>query len=260
MRRALRITALAVFSSLVVGLLTATPAQAADVNYVALGDSYSSGTGTRDYYDSDCERSNQSYAAQLAAEQGYNLDLAACSGALINDVRNNQLSHLSADTDLVTMSIGGNDTGWTGILTRCALPWPWTCWDDIDAGEAFIRDELPGQLDSLYSEISAAAPNAHVIIVGYPMLFNGESCNIITRINAEEQALLNTAATHLGNAIADVAAAHGFDYADPSGPFSGHAVCDDDAWLNGLSLPVGESFHPNALGHDEYTREVTALL
>ena len=32
-------------------------------------------------------------------------------------------------------------------------------------------------------------------------------------------------------------------------PFVGHAVCDTTEWLNGLSSPTSESYHPNRTGH-----------
>src|SRR4051812_17868161 len=64
-------------------------------NYVAQGDSYASGTGTREYYDATCQRSVHSYAKQLAAQKGLNLSHVACSGARIPDVRANQLGALS---------------------------------------------------------------------------------------------------------------------------------------------------------------------
>src|SRR3954463_4889898 len=48
-------------------------------NYVAMGDSYASGTGTREYYDTTCQRSNHAYAKQLAARDGLNLAHVACS-------------------------------------------------------------------------------------------------------------------------------------------------------------------------------------
>ena len=73
-------------------------------NYVAQGDSYASGTGTREYYDAACQRSVHSYAKQLAAQEGFTLAHVACSGARIPDVRANQLSALSASTNLVTIS------------------------------------------------------------------------------------------------------------------------------------------------------------
>ena len=55
--------------------------------YVAMGDSYASGTGTREYTDATCQRSNDSYAVQLAAREGLVLSHVACSGARIPDVR-----------------------------------------------------------------------------------------------------------------------------------------------------------------------------
>ena len=57
------------------------------------------------------------------------------------------------------------------------------------------------------------------------------------------------------------ARAHGFTFVDPRVPFDGHAVCqDDDEWINGLSNPTGESYHPNDEGHDAYADLVTAAL
>jgi lysophospholipase L1-like esterase len=144
-------------------------------NYVAQGDSYAAGTGTREYYDAACQRSVHSYAKQLAAQEGLTLSHVACSGARIPDVRANQLGALSAATNLVTISIGGNDAGFANVITQCALPWPFTCTGDVNNARNFINNTLPGQLDALYTEIETRAPNAQVIVVGYPRLFNGEA-------------------------------------------------------------------------------------
>src|SRR5918996_6117537 len=87
------------------------PAAAAE-QYTALGDSYSSGVGTRTYYDSGCKRSNYAYP-KLIDSQRANTDvvLAACSGARTGDVTANQLGSLNSGTEWVTMTIGGNDAG-----------------------------------------------------------------------------------------------------------------------------------------------------
>ena len=222
-------------------------------NYVAQGDSYASGTGTREYYDSGCQRSNHSYAKQLAAQEGLTLSHVACSGARIPDVRANQLGALNAETGLVTLSIGGNDAGFSKVITQCAKPWPWTCGGDITNARNFINNTLPGQLDALYTEIETRAPNAQVIIVGYPRLFNGEECNFGARISPGEQSDLNGVADLLATRTAAIATAHGFDFLDVRTQFTGHRICDDVEWLNGLSNPVGESYHPNRAGHDAFT-------
>jgi lysophospholipase L1-like esterase len=229
-------------------------------NYVAQGDSYASGTGTREYYDSACQRSNHSYAKQLAAREGLNLSHVACSGARIPDVRANQLGALSAATDLVTISIGGNDAGFSSVITQCAKPWPFTCTGDITHARNFINNTLPGQLDGLYTEIATRAPNAQVIVVGYPRLFNGEQCNFGARISPDEQSALNAVADLLASKTSALAAAHGFDFVDPRTSFNTHRICDDVEWLNGLSNPIGESYHPNQLGHDAFTDLVDAKL
>jgi lysophospholipase L1-like esterase len=232
----------------------------AGLNYVAQGDSYASGTGTREYYDSGCQRSNHSYAKQLAAQEGMNLSHVACSGARIPDVRANQLGALSAATDVVTISIGGNDAGFSSVITQCAKPWPWTCGTEINNARNFINNTLPGQLNSLYTDIATRAPNAQIIVVGYPRLFNGQECNLLARISSGEQSDLNGVADLLATKTAAAAAAHGFDFVDTRTPFMGHRICDSAEWLNGLSNPVGESYHPNQLGHDAMTGLIAAKL
>jgi lysophospholipase L1-like esterase len=232
----------------------------AGANYVAQGDSYASGTGTREYYDAGCQRSNHSYAKQLAAAEGMNLSHVACSGARIPDVRANQLGALSAATNLVTLSIGGNDAGFASVITQCAKAWPYTCTTEISNARSFINNTLPGQLDSLYTEIETRAPNAQVIVIGYPRLFNGEQCNFLARISPTEQNDLNGVADLLATKISAAATAHGFDFVDVRTPFNSHRICDDVEWLNGLSNPIGESYHPNQAGHDAFTDLISARL
>lgn len=249
-RRFRNATLVAAIGGLVLAM-TPSAAFADETEYVALGDSYSSGTGTRDYIDdgSDCERSTLAHPYLYAEQIGADLDFQACSGALIDDVRNNQMGSLSDSTDLVTMGIGGNDTGWVDVLISCGTPFTGDCWDDIAEAEDFIENELPGQLDGLYGEISSAAPNADIVITGYPRLFNGDSCNWLVDLSYEEQMALNDAADMLTSVTSSAASDHGFTFVDVTDAFIGHAVCDDTEYLNGLSNPVGESFHPNVEGH-----------
>ncbi|MGH8791474.1 MAG: SGNH/GDSL hydrolase family protein [Stackebrandtia sp.] len=249
MRTFTRLTLVGAASALLIAGFAA-PAQAQATEYSALGDSYASGLGTREYFDEDCKKSNLAYPALIADANGYALDFAACSGAKVPDVANNQLGGLSDSTGRVTLSVGGNDIGWGDVVASCAKPWPYTCWGDIDEAERKIREELPGALDGLYGEVRAAAPNAQVAIVGYPRLFNEtDECNAISRISPEEQVELNDGADLLSDTIAGVAANHGFDYVDVRDPFTGHAVCDDPEWINGTSDPIDESYHPNRDGH-----------
>ena len=227
-------------------------AQAAPPSYVALGDSYSSGVGTRSYIldGTTCQRSVYAYPSLLAAARGYALSFRACSGATVADVRDLQLPALSGSTGFVTISVGGNDAGFAQVLSECALPW-WAsnCHRAIDRAQAFISGTLPGRLSSLYAAIRTRAPAARVSVVGYPRLFNGEDCHPLTWFSGSEMTRLNQTADLLNGVTATQAAARGLSFANPTSRFVGHAVCDDLPWLNGLTSPVSESFHPNRPGH-----------
>lgn len=72
---------------------------------------------------------------------------------------------------------------------------------------------------------------------------------------------LNQTADLLNSRISAAAAARGFTFANPTGRFVGHAVCSDTEWINGLSWPISESFHPNRSGQASgYTPTVSTVL
>lgn len=258
--RRLSLLSLLIVALSLVGVHTA---QAAAGAYSALGDSYSSGVGTRSYYSDSgsCQRSPYAYPVLVAQQKGAALTFAACSGARIADVLNNQLGSLNASTAYVTVSAGGNDAGFSSVITQCAKPWPYTCTTEINNANNTIRDAIPGRLDSLYNAIRSRAPNARVTVVGYPRLFNGEECNALARISPGEQSELNKSADLLAGVISARAAAHGFAFVDPRSAFTNHAVCDDTEWINGLSNPISESYHPNRNGQSTgYTPLVAARI
>lgn len=235
-----------------VSSLGVTPAQAVAPQYVALGDSYSAGVGTRDKQD-DCYRSPYGYPALIADTYGLALSYQACSGAVTADVAANQLQALSSGTAHVSMTIGGNDAHFADVITECAQPgWLSDCEGAIADGNAVIANQLPGRYDSLFSAIATAAPNATVAIGGYPWIFNGEDCNLATFFSPSEQSALNAGSDNLDELIAAKAAGHGFAFVDPRSSFDGHAVCDDPEWINGLSNPIEESYHPNRDGNVGY--------
>jgi lysophospholipase L1-like esterase len=253
---------MAVTVALALLALAAAATAASAATYTALGDSYSSGVGTRSFYSESgsCKRSPLAYPAKVAAAKGLTLTFAACSGAKTSDVIANQLSSLNSSTAYVTISIGGNDAGFSEVISECALPWPFTCTGGISKAETFMRNTLPGLLDNTYNQIRARATKATVVVVGYPRLFNGVECNGLARISSGEQSSLNEAADIMAGVISARASAHGFKFVDPRSTFSSHEICSNSEWLNGLSNPVSESYHPNVSGQAQYTSEVEADL
>jgi lysophospholipase L1-like esterase len=257
-RRVAPLLAVAVFSLASAGTALAD-------NYVALGDSYSSGTGTRTYYDSTCQRSIYAYPYLVHnAHTSWTFVQAACSGAKTGDVINTQSANLTSDTNWVTYTIGGNDAGFSSVITECAQPW-WSsdCNGAIDQAQSYITNTLPGRLDLVNNKIKSLAPIAKVIVLDYPRLFMGEDCNAGTWFSPAEETRLNQTADMLRTQLQNAATRAGANFVtkDAIPPFIGHAICDSTEWLNGLSNPVGESYHPNQTGHSSgYAPLVRAVL
>jgi lysophospholipase L1-like esterase len=246
----------AVFCTAAFFVVLASPALA--VKYVALGDSYSSGTGTRTFYESSCQRSVYAYPYLLRnAHPEWSFVNATCSGAKTSDLINTQAASLTSDTNWVTYTIGGNDAGFSSVITTCAQPsWASNCDGAINTAQSYIQNTLPGRLDLVNSTIKSRAPSAKVVVLDYPKLFNGEDCNAFTWFSPSEETRLNETANMLKNVINAAATRAGanFVFRDVIPAFVGHAVCDGGGgssteWINGLSNPVGESYHPKVSGH-----------
>jgi lysophospholipase L1-like esterase len=244
-----------------VGVLVPTAAASAS-QYVGLGDSYSSGVGTRVFYSESgsCKRSPEAYPPKVAAANGYTLSFQACSGAKTTDVNANQLGTLSSTTALVTISIGGNDAGFSNVILNCALYY-FTCGGAINEANSYIANKLAGVLDTTYNNIRSRATTAHVVVLGYPHLFTdtGTTCNANFLTSSNEKKL-NETGDKLDAVVKARAAAHGFTFVDPRSAFKPHAVCASEEWLNGQSNPLEESYHPNVKGQKQFTTEVKAVL
>jgi hypothetical protein len=168
-------------------------------------------------------------------------------------VRSGQLGPLSAATTRVTVQVGGNDAGFSNVITTCAQPARAAdCDAAIDKAQSFIADKLGNRLDNLYRDVVSLSPNARVVAVGYPRLFKGEDCNAGTWFSSTEMSRLNRTADQLNAKIRDRADAARFTFADPTNAFVGHAICSDAEWVNGLSSPTRESYHPNVKGQRAY--------
>jgi hypothetical protein len=143
------------------------------------------------------------------------------------------------------------------VITECALPsWASDCNGVINTAQAYITNTLPGRLDLVNNKIKEKSPSAKVIVLDYPKLFNGEDCNALTWFSPSEETRLNETAVMIKNVLSAAATRAGsnFIFRDVIPPFVGHAVCDGGGgssteWINGLSNPSGESYHPKVAGH-----------
>jgi lysophospholipase L1-like esterase len=243
-------------------LLGATAASAAPrqpLDYDALGDSYAAGVGVPSN-DVLCGRSQAAYAVQIDGRMKINLDdFVACGGATTASlVSGGQLAALDDDTDLVTLTIGGNDIGWSTVVTACLGGTDDQCAGAVaDSGRA-ITMLLPTGLDSVYSKVRAAAPDAHVVVTGYPRLFSPEYGSFLGASTAE-QAAMNGTADLLNSVIAGAAVAHGFQFVDVTKRFVGHGVNAPEPWINRPFDPAG-AMHPNLDGYEAYAASLTSQI
>jgi GDSL-like Lipase/Acylhydrolase family len=344
------------------------PAGAPASDYVALGDSYSSGQGLQpfdpnsDYnYDgmiNGCHRSGsygsgQAYsqlvtlpgqsapiAAQAASSSGgtqysflacagdYSTEMAqqaydtSVSGGTVaqspiaNTVWNQfQLGFLELpmvsqgwlgpQTTLVTLTAGGNDARFASIVGACLLSNPF---DDCTSSNFVMKDNEDGvddpeplyeyeptviaamqpHLQALYSAIAQAAPNAEIIVLGYPRLFPGDTnatdCNVgaagitIPVIQSDVTSWMNQMGDLMNSTIeaavaAEADAGYNVHFINPSSGFTGHEVCSSSPWINGTiaysqsgsdggsqEIPGAGSFHPKAAGQQEYATLIDECL
>jgi lysophospholipase L1-like esterase len=261
LRKGVRLSATLVVALVVGVILTAAgPAATTTWNYVAMGDSYSSGVGTGSYtLDSACKRSVYAYPYLFTQKHTIgSFAFVACSGATTSDLIAKQVPALNASTNLVTMTIGGNDIGFASLIEQCTLS---NCATALVNTTANLKTTLGPALDSAFSDVRNAAPNATVVVLGYPHVFSTASCFGTLGISSTEEKDANALADALDSLISGYAAKYQFTYESALVPWTGHAVCSSSAWLNGLNLlNTGESYHPNRAGHSAgYLPLVTAV-
>jgi lysophospholipase L1-like esterase len=236
---------------LVLAAASATPASAQTaVNYVALGDSYSSGVGAGSYSGGSCDRSANAYPQLWAnAHAGTALSFVACSGATTSDVISSQLSALSSATNLVSITIGGNDVGFENVMITCVLGSTGDCVSAVDQAENEANTQLPGALDTLFADISADAPNARVVVLGYPEFYDLSKSSGCIGLSTTDRTDLNQGADVLDSQLQAAAGRYGFTYAAITPAFAGHEICDSNSWLYSVDwFDLGNSYHPTASG------------
>lgn len=246
-------------AALVVALCTLllTPSTASSAaaprqdRYVAMGDSYSAGNGAHSTnLNPLCGRNTYAYPYLVAKQRPHtSLTFVACQGATTQNIPG-QATFLSADTDYVSVTIGGNDIGFGGLIVGCTGAWSPGCDTAVAHSAHAISTTLPGELDRAYRTIRSAAPNATVVVLGYARLFGDDvSCAAADGVTAAEAGKLNRIADDLDRVVADRAAAAGFVYVSSLRRFAGHDMCAADPWVNGKLVNAADAYHPTRHGY-----------
>ncbi|MEU8694336.1 SGNH/GDSL hydrolase family protein [Streptomyces sp. NPDC048665] len=264
--------------------LTAAPAQAATpLNYAALGDSYSAASGVLpvDLGNLLCLRSTANYPHVLAARAGARLTDVTCGAAQTKDFTASQYpgvapqaDAVTSDTDLVTLTIGGNDNGTfinavldcgtAGVLSGgkgspCEDRYGTSFEDAIDA------DTYPA-LKSALGAVRAKAPDARVAVLGYPWITPATadpSCFARLPIAEGDVPYLHAIQAHLNAVVERAAEESGATYLDFSQASAGHDACKPigTRWIEPLLFGTNiVPVHPNALGEQRMAEQAMSVL
>lgn len=174
-----------------------------------------------------------------------------------------QTDALGGDVSLVTLTLGGNDLGFAKVVEDCIIngengvPFLASCQEKHNKQIAQRLPELRRQLLASYQEIHRKAPNARIVVVGYPQLFvDHPSDDYSGLLFAADQRWMNQKAAELNAMLASAAKEAGAEFVDPTDTFRGHGIGSRDPWINDLDfggpgwmLTNPSSFHPNATGH-----------
>jgi lysophospholipase L1-like esterase len=263
---------------LVAGLVSGPAVARADgaLEYVALGDSSAAGPLIPPQIDVACLRSGVNYPHVAAEELGARLRDVTCSGAVIPDFSGKQFGFvppqydaLSPTTDLVTVAIGGNDTGLVAAALSCInlLPPPAgaSCKERFTAGGT---DQLAERIDATavpfgqaLDRIRQLAPNARILVTGYGTYVRPNGCYPQIPVWAVDANYLQATIDRLNAMLATQSAAHGAHYVDLRTPSIGHDACAPitDRWLEGL-VPTSAAapLHPSARGMQAFGQLVAA--
>lgn len=269
LRRVLAMTAVAATALAVLS----TPAHAAGTSrYVALGDSFTAGPLVPGQTGSPigCFRSDSNYPSVVAQQLGVDefVDVS-CSSATTEHMLNAQntpigtndpqLDALTAGTTMVSLGISGNDIGFGEIFLACGSggavqPWGTPCQDKyVDGGVDELRDRIAAtrpKVDAVLDEIARRAPDAAVVVTGYPALLPAEGgCWPKVPIAKKDVPYLDGIQQDLNDMLAKAAADAGATYAVNYS--RGHDMCASrsDRWVEGI-IPTKPAFpvHPNADG------------
>jgi lysophospholipase L1-like esterase len=254
--------------------------------FVALGDSYTAGNLLPVDLTADplgCGRSTKAYPVLVARALGVTLADAACGGAGVKEMTHPQrtylgtnpaqLSELSPDDQLVMFTLGGDDMGFWQTLDTCMAlsftdPWGSPCQRHYTSGgtdqlAAKVQAEA-AKLTAVLTAIAAQAPQARIVVVGYPDLFpQSGGCWPAVPITSGDISYLRGIETQLNAMEAADAQAAGATYVDTYTPTIGHDFCQDAKTrdIEGL-VPATPTlpFHPNAHGQAAIAAAVLTAL
>jgi len=263
-------------------VVLASPSGAVTLQYVALGDSYSAASGTLPpdlTAAPQCGRSTSNYPHVIAARIGAQLTDVSCGAAETKDFAAAQypgvapqLNAVQDPTQLVTMTIGGNDSGvFIDAILDCGSAGLATlgqgspCKDKYGSSfeNTITTTTYPALVNALNS-VRAKAPQATIAILGYPWILpQSGGCFPQMPVATGDVPYLRGIQATLNDAVRRAAAATGASYIDFSTVSEGHDACQPigTRWIEPVLAGTNPVIvHPNALGEAQMAAQTISDL
>ena len=255
----------------------ATSVAAGSAQYVAVGSSYAAGPGISPTVPGSperCARSAENYAQVLARKRGLALIDVTCSGATTHDVLAAgqfglpaQLDAVTPRTQLVTVTIGGNDVFYMANLIGLSCTAQSPSVQPTTGGCRVTPDEvvearfrsLPDSLREIVTRVHLKNPQAQVVFVTYFTVLPQQGTCARVALTVAQADHMRGIAARLGAITREVARQTGADVVDVAALSQSHNACATDPWLLGAQREAGASippFHPTRGA----MREVAAAL
>jgi GDSL-like Lipase/Acylhydrolase family len=266
----LRLSRALLFLAAALATCAALATSASAAGYVSLGDSYAAGPFIPNpVLPLGCLKSDHNYP-HLAAPSIGPLKDPSCSGAKTDDMTNPQsveidgpnppqFNSLAAGTEVVSLTIGGNDIGFSEIAQSCITlnPFSSPCKNKYDSGG---KDQIAERIAATAPKVAAVlqgihsrSPSARVYVVNYPAIFpeTGSGCWPQMPISFSDAPYLRAKQQELNAMLAGQAAANGAKLANWYQASIGHDACKSSSvrWVeplvpNNPAAPI----HPNLRG------------
>jgi lysophospholipase L1-like esterase len=235
--------------------------------YVALGSSFAAGPWVgrrRPGSPRKAGRSSSNYASLFAERAGLELRDVTFSGATAAELLDGQegagapqIEAVTSDTDLVTLTCGGNDVGYIGRLMLGSLMWPLKALpaarreaEETDRLTSERLDGLAATFDRLLIEVRRRAPQARVVLVDYLTLLPPDSSADTGRLPSSVAVWGRSVSLRLSAETRAAAARHDCGFVAASEASRDHHAWSGSPWTRryGLWPRDGAPFHPKQAG------------
>lgn len=240
------------------------PLETSGRRYVALGDSYTAAPGVPETLPADgCQRSTGNYPTIVARELDFEeFEDRSCGGASTDDMLapqtsqvDPQLAAVDEDTDVVTLGIGGNDFDLYGSLMVSCIGMRRSDPDGAPCsstpGARSLSDAVPqiaDQVAAVVEEVEDRAPEARVLVIGYPVIVDEATlCPDRLPLAEDDHVFVARLLESLDRATREEVGGTGATYVDVRSATRGHDICAPDPWINDITNdPNAAILHPFA--------------